>query len=432
MPMALPSQTATPTATPLPTFTPLPTQAAAGLYVDLSAPAGGISPLVYGSNYGPLLFVPLQMRPFVEDARLTVLRYPGGNWGEGSDMDEWNLDQFIATARQFGAEANIHVRLRGGTAEQAAEWVRLLNIEKGYNIRFWTIGNEPNLVGEEYPVEQFNREWRQWAEAMRAVDPTILLIGPETNQFFANPGNTYEQSFTDWVIEFLKVNGDLVDIVSFHRYPFPKSAHSGPPTPEKLLANSEEWDALIPAMRALVRQYAGRDLPIAVTEANSNWMGGNNGETTPDSHANAIWWGDSLGRMIRQGTYMVNQFAIIGDWGLMDNYEPYPIYYVYMMYKHFGVERLQAASDLPDVSIFAARRTDGIPTVLVVNRASQARTATLTLAHGETPNRAETWLFDREHAAVSMPPVQLDTVNRLEFPPQSMTLFVLCNCGIHP
>ncbi len=412
----------TPTATPLPTLTPVRSSPVSGLYVDAAQIQGPISPLVYGTNYGPLLFVPVQMQPYAVDARLTILRYPGGNWGDNNDIELWNVDQLIAFARQLSAEVNIHVRLKNSTAQKAADLVHYVNIEKGYGVRYWTIGNEPNLFAD-YGIERFNRDWREWATAMRAVDPTILLIGPEINQFYAHPTNAYEQGLTDWVIEFLQANGDMVDIVSFHRYPFPKSARSGPPTIEELRANSAEWDQLIPAMRAIVRQYAGRDLPIAVTEVNSSWVPTSGGEATLDSHFNAIWWGDSLGRMIRQGVFMVNQFAIIGDWGIMGNYDVKPMYYVYRMYRHFGETLVYASSSDPNVSVFAARRADGKFTLMLVNLASETIQQTLTIENISSASVSETWLFDLTHNAEQVHPISLG--GPITLPPQSMTLLVI-------
>jgi len=413
-----------PSSTPLATLTPVRTPAAGGLYVDAAQRQGAISPYVYGSNYGPLLFVPLQMQPSAQEAHLTVLRYPGGNWGDNNDIDLWNLDQFVAFARQIGAEPYICVRLKGGTAQRAADLVRYANVEKGYDVRFWTIGNEPNLYAD-YSVEQFNAEWREWATAMLAVDPSIMLIGPEVNQFFVNPSNDYERNLTRWMTEFLNVNGAMVDVVSFHRYPFPLVFNGRPPTIAELRADSRKWEQLIADLRSLVRTHAGRDLPIAVTEANSSWVPTSHGEATLDSHYNAIWWGDSLGRMIRQGAFMVNQFAISSEWGLLGNYEVNPIYYVYRMYQRFGVERVFAASDDPQVSIFAAERTDGALTLMLVNLASGPVDQTLTIDNADLPPTAETWLFDHQHHAEQVDPIALGPSTGVHLPRESMTLVVI-------
>jgi len=83
--------------------------------------------------------------PLAEAAGLTVLRYPGGEWGDQNDLKGYQIDQFVALARKMGAEPMIHVRLPGSTPEQAASLVRYANVEKGYNIKYWAIGNEPSL-----------------------------------------------------------------------------------------------------------------------------------------------------------------------------------------------------------------------------------------------------------------------------------------------
>jgi hypothetical protein len=427
-PAAVPTEgAATPVAAiatpaPLPTLTPTIPVTQPGLFVDAGIHTGSISPLVYGTNYGPWLFVPLQMQPLAEAAHLTVVRYPGGNWGDRNDMDEWNLDQYIALSRQFGAEPYIHVRLRDGSAEKAAEIVRLMNVQKGYNVRYWSIGNEPNLFGDGYDTERFNREWREWALAMRAVDPSIILIGPEINQFIPFADEPYEQELERWMVEFLQANGDMVDIVSFHRYPFPRGVNAGLPTLDELRDSSTIWDDTIPYLRALIREHTGRDIPVAVTESNSSWAASSGGETTLDSHYNAIWWGDSLGRLIRAGVFMVNQFAIAGDFGLLGIYEPRPIYNVYLMYKHFGSEQVFASSADDLVSIFAALRDDGALTVMLVNRASEVRQVPFAITGFDLTAPANVYLFDHEHAAEAIPAVDLSGETELVLSPESMLL----------
>jgi hypothetical protein len=257
---------------------------------------------------------------------------------------------------------------------------------------------------------------------MRAVDPSILLVGPEINQFIPNGDEPYETELERWMVEFLDANGDLVDIVSFHRYPFPRGINGGPPSVDELLATTPEWDVAIPYLRELIREHTGRDLPVAVTEANSSWAASSAGEATLDSHANAIWWGDSLGRMIRNGVYMVNQFAIIGDYGLMGNYEVKPIYNVYLMFKEFGVERVHAASADEPVSVFAARKAGGELTVLIVNRSSEARQAVLSIDGISLPAEASVLLFDEEHPAVALEQMSIANGATLELTPLSMLL----------
>jgi hypothetical protein len=230
-----------PTSTGLPTPTIIPTPVADMLYVDPSVSLGPISPLIYGSNYGPWLTVSFDMLDEAYDSGITILRFPAGAWGDHNNVKTYQVDQFMDFTNKVGAKAMFNVRLLDGTPEQAAEMVRFTNVERKYNVEYWAIGNEPTLYnselksrGETYDTDRFNKEWRTFAEAMKQVDPTIKLIGAEINQlsYDTTPGATTNFSEWDeqWFVDFLKANGDLVDIVSFHRYPFPRSNRSGPPT----------------------------------------------------------------------------------------------------------------------------------------------------------------------------------------------------------
>ncbi len=419
-----------PGSTPLPPTSP-PTPMPGTLYVDIARHLGHISPLVYGTNYGPWMVVPYELLPQAEAAGITYLRFPGGNWGDQNDLRRSQIDQFISLARRMGAEPNICVRLRGGTPEKAAELVRYTNVERGYGVRYWSIGNEPSLYSD-YDTVRYNTEWRAIAEAMQAVDPDILLIGPDIHQYTGNPAtDPKDTAGRDWLREFLLANGDMVDIVAIHRYPFPTSKTGPPTTIDDLRANSREWDTIIPAMRAVVSETTGHELPVAVTEVNSHWSNATGGEATPDSFYNAIWWGDVLGRLIRQRVEIVAHFALqtnvgTGGWGLLARSEVRPTYYTYQMYKHFGNELVYASSDDPDVSVYAALRDDGRLTLMMVNLGPEERTKPLYLEGIKQPVTAEVWLFDAEHTAEKVA-VERSLANGEEvtLPAQSLSLYVL-------
>jgi hypothetical protein len=420
-----PTVTLPPTATPLPSLTPVPTPVPGVLYVDAAQDLGPISPLVYGTNYGPWLGISLGIKPLAVDAHLTFMRFPGGNWGDQNDVTPLQIDTLMSLCKDLGCEPMINVRLLNSTPQKAADLVNYSNLARHYHIRYWGIGNEPNLYVDQTAVEHFNENWRIWAEAMRAVDPTIKLIGPEMSQFYANPSGAYEQNIINRLTDFLKVNGDLVDIISIHRYAFPASTTAGPPSIEDLRNNSREWDQLIPALRAIIRETTGRDLPVAVTEVNSSWAPNTGGEATMDSHYNAIWWGDVLGRLIRQKVELVAQFAIRGEFGIFGQFDAHPMYGVYLMYQHFGQEFVYASSDDPDISIYADKRDDGALTLMLVNLSREARDKELTLANFTPGPSAETWLFDPTHLAESVDPTSVGTSTTLSLPAQSLTLLIV-------
>ena len=413
----------------------IPSLPAGVFYVHPEVNLGEISPLVYGVNHGPWAIITDKTLPLAQQSGISIIRYPGGNWGDEHDLLPYHIDQFALLAEQMGSQMSINVRLFDGTPEKAAALVRYANIEKGYNIRYWGIGNEPTLYATsrgapDYGVEHFNQEWCAFAEAMKAVDPSILLIGPELHQFASDLESTPKDPIgLDWMTEFLKVNGDLVDVVSVHRYPFPQGRGGRAATIDELAAASTEWDTIIPYLRDLIHETTGRDIPIAVTEINSHWSNAFGGKATPDSFYNAIWWADVLGRMIYQRVEIVNYFSLqshpsIGGYGLFSRSEPRPTYYVYQMYKKFGNQLVYAACDDARVGIYAARRDDGTLTVMLVNLSNEVISKPLVVQGMET-FQAEVWLFDQNHLAECLGTESFISEAEFNIPAQSLTLVVL-------
>jgi len=263
------------------------------------------------------------------------------------------------------------------------------------------------------------------------VDSDILLVGPETGPVF--PGMETDRGSVDgqglgWMKEFLPVNGDLVDIVSFHYYPFPRGRL--PATIDDLRRETAEWTGMVRDLRAMIRETTGRDLPIAVTEANSHYNASVSGSATPDSHASAVWWADVLGRLIREDVYLVNQFALTtssgqtGGFGLLALPGPRPIYYVYQLYHRFGAERVYAESAAADVSINAGRREDGALTLMIVNLSEEERAVPVRIRGGQ-PAGAEIWRLDAEHNAERLETESFPADGVLALPPLSVTLYIL-------
>lgn len=418
--------------TPLPAPTAISTPQPDILFVDPGLDLGPISPLVYGTNHGPWAAVPSTRIEDAYNLPVTVIRFPGGEWGDRNTLRSYQIDQFMDFCQRIGATATINVRTMTGTPEEAAELVRYVNIEKSYGIRYWAIGNEPQFyegaLGEPYTVERFNREFRAIALAMKAIDPSIQIVGPELTNFGPDlAANPKDSEGKDWMVEFLRANGDIVDVVSIHRYPFPASLVAPSRTVDDLRQDTANWDPTLRALRDLVHAETGRDLPIAVTETNSDWSKAVGGEATPDSHYNAIWWADSLGRMIRERVLLVNYWMISynqGGWSLVTRDGPSPTYYVYEVYKHFGEQLVYSASGVADVSIYAARRADGALTLVVINLADEEKRVRLDIAGG-APANASVILLDPDHNAADLGAQPFLADGALNLPSQSVTLYVL-------
>jgi len=349
------------------------------------------------------------MLPDAFNSQVQAIRFPGGAWGDRNDLKSYHIDSFMGFIEQVGAIPTINVRLRQATPEQAADLVRLVNVENDYGVVYWAIGNEPTLfaaelrqlgVAEDYDTEQFNQEWRAFALAMKAVDPDIKLIGPEIHQFNYDINfNPKDSAGRDWMIEFLKANGDLVDVVSFHRYPFPRGNDQSV-TIEDLREHSKEWDLTIPYLKSLIAEHTGRDLPIAITEVNTHYNQAIGGEATPDSYYNAIWLAEMFGRLMYQDVFMVNHWMLTssggqGGWGIIGRGELRPSYYVFQLYGQFGTELVYTDSGVEDVSVYAAWREDGRLTILTVNLADTEKEVALHIA-GAAPGQMEHWQLTQD------------------------------------
>jgi hypothetical protein len=413
--------------------TPPPTPIADALYIEPDTSLGPISPYLFGTNYGPMHAVALDVMPLVENGGFTALRFPGGAWTDAVDMKPFQIDQFITFTKQTKSIPTISVRLLGGKPETAAELVRYTNLQKKYAVTYWSIGNEPNLFTQlkqadyDYTTEHLNEEWRAIALAMKAVDPTIKLMGPELSQWNSSyDGTPKDSSKRDWMTEFLKANGDLVDIVSVHRYPL-HSPTNGPVTVQQLRENTRKWVAEVEYLRGLIKEVTGRDLPIAITEVNSDPSSATLQEASPDSFYNAIWYADVLGQAMNTDVFMINQWVLSQrstGLGLFKGSEIRPTYYVFPLYKNFGSEQVYAASGIADVDIFAAKRADGALSLMAINLSDVEQRVPLTVK-GMDLKEAEVWLLDATHNAENLGMQTFPTDGLVTLPAQSATLFVI-------
>ena len=413
------------------------------IHVDAGQTFGPVSPWVYGSNFDPGMVVPVALLDAAgPDTGLRFMRFPGGSYGDLNTISPKQYDDFIELCRTLHAEPHLHVRYLDRTPADAAETVRYINIEQGYGVRYWAIGNEAPFFYLDETADHYAAAWRNFAEAMLAVDPAIVLVGPDFSQFgpaaLALTRSDVAEA-REWTRVFLEANGDLLGLVTFHRYPFPLRAGLEGPTIAGLRPIAAEFDATIPELRAMIRETTGRDIPIGLTEVNSDSNKSIAGEATPDSPFAAVWLADVIGRFIRHGEPVVAQYAFQmrdsrGGWGLLERTRVRPQYYVYQLYRHFGDELVYAATDDPDVMVVAARRSgDGALTLVAVNLGDAPVERPLRLA-GHPGGTADVYRID-ETNLTNLPavpdgreaqrPLPLSDGATLTLPPRSATLYVL-------
>lgn len=393
---------------------------------DASQELNEINPYVISVNHSPD-GTSLDVADEAAALNLGFVRFPHGNWGDLNDLTHFHIDLYMSQIRNWGATPSINVRLLNGDAETAADLVRYTNIENDYDVRYWYIGNEPTLY-DDYTVERYNEEWREFALAMLEVDPDIILIGPELHQF---PDTTDPTSFNYqykdvWLREFLIANGDLVDIIAVHRYPFPLTMTDATTIPQ-MRENVPGWSTLVQNIREVMDETIGEDRPIGITEVNSHYSNSGGGIATPDSYYNAVWYSGVLTTLIHEEVDIVSYFQLYsvgggGQFGILDRYEPRPTYYTFVLYSEIGNTRLQSATSDQYVTALATSRDDGAKTLIITNLYEEDRATTLDLEG----------FGDVSEMRVLSPEIMAETVtigdylsdNTLNMPAQSVILLV--------
>ncbi len=308
-----------------------------------------LSPYLLGSNVFPLIgtsskdpggqgfmsYSP-QVVAGLRSASVKLLRFPGGYIDEQHTLSTQQLDAFSTLLNQVGADGLMQVQLSDPLdkkpvslttrATRAALLVEYMNnpqsiqrsLDAPYHpIKYWSVGNEPDLLtnpdtGKPYTVAEYTQAFIVYSLAMHAKDPTIQVFGPELSQYSAaggpkdSQGNLWMQSFLQGVSDYESTHDlpfKLLDGVSFHYYPFPDRQQD----PTTILSDPAQWDNLVPALHQLIRQTFGEDLPIAVTEINTNA-----GKTPLPQNLSALWWAETLGKLMENQVDYVAFFSTEG------------------------------------------------------------------------------------------------------------------------
>jgi hypothetical protein len=268
-------------------------------------------------------------------------------------------------------------------------------------------------------VAWYNARFREFATAMKAVDPTIQVAGPAVTG-----------GWPEWMPPFITANGDIVDVLSWHWY-----GNGNEMTDAQVLATPPDIERQVKTIRGWWTDPAVNPLgykrplpPLFLSEYNVSWasrvhrqLGGQVG---------ALWNAEVVGRMANLGVEMGAHFALQGtDWqgliGMLD--DPRPVYGVYRLYSQWGTRQVAVTS--PDEALlpaFASLRDDGSLAVLVVNKdPQQARQAMLAFEGFSPAGQAQIWLQDETHLAAQLPPAGVAGTLHYAFPPYSVTLLVL-------
>ena len=351
----------------------------------------GVHTSVYDNN-----FTPADLSARLKTAGVTALRFPGGSY---SDAYHWKnnartagTDLYINANDTFdnfmtkdvlpaGAQAVITVNYGsnlagtgGGDPAEAADWVRYANIEKGWKIHYWEIGNEiggngyfgpeweydlhapnpkgPNRKGNPALSQSaYGKNALDFISAMKAVDPTIQ-IGVGVDMPDSNPGTGNEALFRE-----VK---DKIDFVIVHWYPKTSATD---------LTVTEEIQPQVAALREELARFAGpamKNIPIGVTETDGGGTGA----------GRAIFATDTYLTWFEAGAFNVDWLELHSGFLSEDSKEvpdetPAEPYYGMQMASTAarpGDELVAAESTSPMLSAHAVKRQGGGVAIVLINK----------------------------------------------------------------
>jgi hypothetical protein len=307
--------------------------------------------------------------------KIPTITYPAGNMGDSQDCNR-EIDFSLFSLQQSMVNnpfTFVQTRVFGGSVEGAVQSVK--NAEKvGIRVDVWSIGNEPDLYHKahapEWTPEYYNKVFREQVMAMRAYKPDIKVAGPMVSQ----PKD-------DWILSFIKENGDIVDVLAWHWYPT-----SGDASDELALATAPDIVNQIRRYRKWLKDPATnpkgykRDIKLALTEYAIHW-------NTPNKRhladmVGAMWLAEVLGYLAREGIDYSHYFCF-GEYGghsLFEpgNFAPRPSYWVFNFYANYiATNMIDVASSDSKVKVFGFKDND-VYYFIIVNQ-SQKNIKKLTL-----------------------------------------------------
>ncbi len=181
------------------------------------------------------------------------------NWDPANqepDFKWMSVDEYLAFCDESGMEPMMGVNLNSGhrynrvedSVQRAKELLQYC-IDKGYNIKWWYLGNE-----EGYPIDRYINYINRHAQAMKEIDPDI--------KFIINSNHLGENNLRT----FLRGAGDNIDVAEYHHkwYSF------------KVKSTPEMWKVEFPLFNGKIQQRMDTFRRVAEEEGYPNLLIANN------------------------------------------------------------------------------------------------------------------------------------------------------------
>lgn len=417
-----------------------------------------------------------------------TLRFPGGsfsdeyhwksNYIDGASFEGWPtaFTNFMDIATNLGANVFITANYGTGTTNEAADWVNFANNVNQCGFKYWEIGNEcygtweadnntnaPYLPNDPWT---YAMRFQDYYNAMKAVDPTIkvgIVLVPGEDMYVNNLSHsaynprtgTTHYGWTPVLLSTLASLGVTPDFAVHHFYPEYQVDNDA-----SLLQVATNWAGDAANLRQQISDYfgpGGTNIELLCTENNAD--SGSQGRQST-SLVNGLYLADSLSQIMKTefNSYLwwifengedtggdfdpsLYGWRTYGDFGLvLDANTRYPTYYAMKLMQYFvqpGDSILNPASDDQLLAAYAARKSNGALSLLVINKdPTNTLTRQITL-NGFVPDPIGTvrsYGMPQDDAAQAGAPLAAQDIVTASFtgaapvfsyafPPYSLTLF---------
>ncbi|WP_405953501.1 cellulose-binding protein [Streptomyces phaeochromogenes] len=447
--------------------------ATVGIKVDAGTSLGTVPSSGVGLNtgVGDDRMGTAKVTSLMKAAGVRQLRYPGGS---GADDFHWkthtmgnggwivpntDFDSFMATAKKVGAQPILTANYGSGTPKEAADWVKYANVDKGYGVKYWEIGNEVYGNGHyangkgwetdnhaDKSPKEYGKNLVAYAKAMKAVDPTVKI-----GAVLTTPGGWPDKEkapgdSADWNNTVLSIAGSSIDFVIVHWYPGGKTAADLLNTPSKIAGVTSE-------LRSLIAKYAGSraaSVEIAVTETDAEFSPVKTSQAAalfaPDTYmtwfeqgaTHVDWW--NLHNGSGQAPTTVNGETDYQDGGILSagtcaggkcqppRDTPFPTYWGIRSLTALakpGDTMVKSSSRNSSVAVHAVRSSKGGLNVMLINK-SPKNAAQVSLSYaGYTPAAGAVTTVSYAKGDTDLTTAKRGTAAAQKLPPYSITTLQL-------
>ncbi|WP_405676300.1 cellulose-binding protein [Streptomyces sp. NBC_00868] len=405
-------------------------------------------------------------------AGVRQLRFPGGSgadeyhWkthtygdGKGWIPSNTDFDHFMATARTVGAQPILTANYGSGTPQEAADWVKYANVEKGYGVKYWEIGNEvygnghygtgkgweTDTHADKSPTA-YAKNLVAYANAMKAVDPKVKIGAVLTTPGYWPDKEKAPGDSADWNHTVLSIAGGSIDFVIVHWYP-------GGTTTADLLNTPSRIAGVTSSLRSLITTYAGSraaSVEIAVTETDAVGSPALTSQAAalyaPDTYmswfehgtTHVDWW--NLHNGTDQAPTTVNGQTDYQDGGVLSagtcaggkcqppRDTPFPTYWGIHSLTALaqpGDTMVKSSSGDPSVAVHAVRSANGALNVMLINKNPQ-NAAQVSLSYaGFTPAAGAVTTVSYATGGTALTTAERGTAAAQTLPPYSITTLQL-------